>query len=306
MGAWVVPPGKTSAPYHAHYVNEEMALVLGGELSVRLNGAEHALTAGDVVALPPGADSVHQFLNRYDRPAHMLLASTMIERELVEYSDSGKRGVGLRDLAREPDAEWILIKDGRVLPSGEDDGPYFEGEPVGEPLGVAPEPPAERDRRIVGLGDLPWEPYAFGPFAGERKRPSRMAGARLLGYSVYRLRPGQRSWPYHFQHVNEEFFYVRSGYARLRTEEGERDLRPGDSFLCPPGPGGAHAVSNAGDSPLEYFALSTMEEPEVSEYPDSGKLYVLVGAAPGGDAAARSVDLVFRRQDAVDYEAGER
>ena len=48
-----------------------------------------------------------------------------------------------------------------------------------------------------------------------------------------------------------------------------------------------------------------MEEPEVNEYPDSDKLYVMVGSAPGGDPGERAVDAAFRRSDAVSYEEGE-
>ena len=84
------------------------------------------------------------------------------------------------------------------------------------------------------------------------------------------------------------------------------DLSPGDAFACPPGPDGAHGFLNTGDTPLEIFALSTMEEPEVNEYPDSDKLYVMAGSPPGGDPAERTVDAAFRRADAVAYEEGER
>src|SRR5687767_14961485 len=104
---------------------------------------------------------------------------------------------------------------------------------------------------------------------------ARVAGARKLGYSVYRIASGGRPYPFHFHHVNEEFFYVRRGYGQLRDKDGTRDLKPGDAFACPPGPNGAHAILNTGDAPLEIFALSTMEEPEVSEYLDSDKLYVI-------------------------------
>jgi uncharacterized cupin superfamily protein len=106
--------------------------------------------------------------------------------------------------------------------------------------------------------------------------------------------------------VNEEFFYVRRGYGQLRDGDGTRDIAPGDAFACPPGPEGAHAILNTGDVPLEIFALSTMENPEVNEYPDSDKLYVMVGSAPGGDPGERVVDAAFRRTDAVPYEEGER
>ncbi len=305
--AWVVPAGKASVPYHYHLVNEELALVLGGAVRIRLDGAEHELSAGDLAALPPGADSAHQFLNRGDRPAHLLLASTMIPREVVEYPDSGKRLVAVGGLAAEQPALRLMTRDDHILSSDpRDEAAYFVGEPVDEPLGEAPAPAGERDPRIVSLEGVPWETFGEAPFGGERRRLSRVAGARLLGYSLYRIPPGRRSWPFHFHHANEEFFYVRFGYGQLRTIDGTRDLSPGDAFACPAGIEGAHSILNTGDGPLEYFALSTMIEPDVSEYPDSDKLYVMVGAPPGGDPARRVVDAVFRREDRADYLDGER
>lgn len=303
-GHWIVPPGRASVPYHAHLVNEELVFVLGGEIHVRLDGEVYALAAGDLVALPPGPASAHQLLNHSERPANLIMVSTMIEREVVDYPDSGKRGVAVAGLAGDTPMTRIMLQGDRLL--GADPSTYFEGEPLDELLGEAPAPPVERDPRIVTVEDVPWEPYELGPFRAERRRLGRAAGARLLGVSLYRLAPGDRVWPYHFQHVNEELFFVRRGYGELRTPDGARDLRPGDFVLCPPGPGGAHAMRNTGDGPLEILALSTMQEPEISEYPDSGKIYVMVGAPPGGDPAARTVDIVFRRGDAVDYLDGER
>ncbi|HET9332431.1 MAG TPA: cupin domain-containing protein [Gemmatimonadota bacterium] len=302
-GSWIVPPGRASVPYHYHLVNEELAIVLGGEVWIRLDGRFHPLADGDVVAMPPGADGVHQFLNFADRPAHLLLASTKIPREVVGYPDSGKRAYAVAGLAGDPPMERVMTKDGRIL---EGVAGYFESEPVGEPIGDPPAPAGERDPRIVRPDDIPWEPYRVGPFGAERKRIARVAGARLLGYSLYRIAPGGRPWAFHFHHVNEEFFYVRRGYGQLRDRDGTRDLAPGDAFACPPGPDGAHAILNTGDAPLEVFALSTMEHPEVIEYPDSDKLYVMVGSPPGGDPAERAIDAAFRRVDAVSYEEGER
>lgn len=59
-GRWSIPPGKASVPPHYHLVNEELAVVLEGEPSIRLDGAEHRLAPGDVVALPAGESSAHQ------------------------------------------------------------------------------------------------------------------------------------------------------------------------------------------------------------------------------------------------------
>jgi uncharacterized cupin superfamily protein len=299
-----IPPGKVNVPYHIHYVNEELIVVLEGELRIRLDGVQHDLRARDVVALPPGAASAHQLLNYSQRPARALLASTMIPREYVEYLDSGKRGLGVGGLAREQAREYAMIHEGRVLSSG-DPATYFLGEPFDEPLGAPPPAASDRDPRIANLDDVPSDPYEVGPFRADRRRVARHVGARLLGYSLYRLQPGDRTWPYHFQHANEELALILAGRARLRTPEGEREVVAGDAICFPVGPEGAHGFAAIGEVPFEVLILSTMIEPEISEYPDSEKLYVIVGAAPGGDPASRAVDLVFRKRDAVPYETDE-
>jgi uncharacterized cupin superfamily protein len=298
-GMWVLPPGKANVPYHYHLVNEEVVVVLGGEPSIRLDDEEYQLEAGDIIALPPGAKDAHQFLNRTDRPANLLMASTLLSRDVAVYPDSGKRMYWLEELAAEPSKVKLLVREGRVVEE------YFEGEPVDEPLADAV-PAQSPHPQIVSMDATPWEAYEAGPFRGDRKRLGRLAGARLLGYSLYRLSGGDRMWPFHFHHVNEELFWVRSGYGELRTVAGARDIQPGDVILCPTGSDGAHAIRNTGDGPLEIFALSTMEEPEVCEYPDSEKVYVMTGSAPGGDEEARTLNHVFRLSDAVEYDVGER
>jgi uncharacterized cupin superfamily protein len=298
-----IPPGKVQVPYHAHFVNEELIVVLEGTPTLRLDGAHHRLRPRDVVALPPGASSMHQLLNTSAAPARVFLASTAIQREVVEYPDSGKRGIGVGGLARDKPREWLLIHAGRALAPG-DPATYFLGEPSDVPL-EDPVLAPERDSRIVNLDDLPWEPYARGPFGGERKRVARHAGARLLGYSLYRIQPGGRTFPYHFEHVNEEFALVLAGHAVLRAPEGAREVGPGDAICFPVGPDGAHGFMAVGEEPFEVFFLSTMMEPDIAEYPDSEKVYVIVGAAPGGDAKRRLLDLVFRKRDAVPYETDE-
>src|SRR5688500_5359002 len=164
-----IPPGKANVPYHTHYVNEELIVVLDGELRIRLDGVQHDLRARDVVALPPGAASFHQLLNYGDRPARALLASTMIPRECVEYADSGKVGLGVGGLAREREVEYAMIHEGRVLPPG-DRANYFLGEPFDEPLGEPPPVAPDRDARIVNLDEVPSDPYAIGRFRADRKR----------------------------------------------------------------------------------------------------------------------------------------
>lgn len=121
-------------------------------------------------------------------------------------------------------------------------------------------------------------------------------GASRIGCSIYELEPGQRSFPYHLHHGNEEWLLVLTGAPTLRSPDGERELRGGDLVAFPPGPDGAHQVENRSDEPARVAIFSTLLLPSVVEYPDSGK----IGVRWSDDGVAR-----FRRADAVDYWDGE-
>ena len=97
-------------------------------------------------------------------------------------------------------------------------------------------------------------------------------GAELIGGSLYELQPGDRLWPYHLHHSNEEWLIVVRGQPTLRSPEGEQELREGDVVCFPRGQAGAHQVSNPTASPIRVLMLSTLLLPEIVEYPDSGKV----------------------------------
>lgn len=89
-GVVSLPPGKRAWPYHAHLANEEMFFVLSGEGTLRLNGAEYPLRAGDVIAVPPGPQSAHQIYNSSAAELRYLAVSTRLQPEVVQYPDSQK------------------------------------------------------------------------------------------------------------------------------------------------------------------------------------------------------------------------
>ena len=97
-------------------------------------------------------------------------------------------------------------------------------------------------------------------------------GAELIGGSMYELEPGDRLWPYHTHHANEEWVVVLRGQAMLRTPEGERTLSEGDVVCFPRGKEGAHQVRNETDSAIRMLMLSTLIAPDIVEYLDSGKV----------------------------------
>ena len=99
-------------------------------------------------------------------------------------------------------------------------------------------------------------------------------GGELIGASMYELEPGDRLWPYHLHQANEEWLIVVRGRPTLRTPEEERELAEGDVVAFPRGEDGAHQVRNGTDVPVRVLMLSTHIEPEIVEYPDSGKVGV--------------------------------
>jgi uncharacterized cupin superfamily protein len=97
-------------------------------------------------------------------------------------------------------------------------------------------------------------------------------GSELLGATVCEVAAGERLWPYHTHHSNEEWIIVVRGEPTLRTPEGERTLAEGDVVCFRRGQEGAHQVINRTESPARVLMLSTVISPEVIEYLDSGKI----------------------------------
>ena len=92
LGATVyeLPPGETLCPYHWHEANEEMAIALSGNASVRTPDGWRELEPGEVIAFRRGREGAHQVANRSDGPARVLMLSEMNSPEVVFYPDSDK------------------------------------------------------------------------------------------------------------------------------------------------------------------------------------------------------------------------
>jgi uncharacterized cupin superfamily protein len=85
-----VAPGKVSCPYHFHYAQEEMFVILEGSGSLRVAGEMLPLQAGDVAFIPPGPEYPHQIINTSNAPLKYLSISTRETPEVCVYPDSGK------------------------------------------------------------------------------------------------------------------------------------------------------------------------------------------------------------------------
>jgi uncharacterized cupin superfamily protein len=90
-----IDPGKKLWPYHLHHANEEWLIVLRGRPTLRTPEGERELVEGDVACFQRGPAGAHQVSNRTDDPARILMLSTMLKPEILEYPDSDK--VAARD-----------------------------------------------------------------------------------------------------------------------------------------------------------------------------------------------------------------
>ncbi len=119
----VVPPGKAAWPFHTHYANEEMFLILEGSGSLRYGDAEYPLRQGDVICCPPGPGRARQIRNTSDADLKYLALSTALTPEVAEYPDSGKVGV-ICGGPGEDMSKYTLVKFLRM----DDAVPYYDGE----------------------------------------------------------------------------------------------------------------------------------------------------------------------------------
>jgi len=160
------------------------------------------------------------------------------------------------------------------------------------------------DMGRVNAADLEWTTLERGDTEFRRKQLGEAADGDRIGCSLYELPPGKRSWPYHYHTQNEEALYVLAGEGALRIDDERTSLAAGDYVALPADETGAHRVVNDGEEPLRYLAVSTMDDPEVTVYPDSEKLGVFVGSPPGG-RDGRSLHGYYPTDAAVDYWEGE-
>lgn len=143
---------------------------------------------------------------------------------------------------------------------------------------------------------------APAPFTVRGAEIGVQAGSREIGVSLYELRPGEAICPLHIHHGNEEMIVVLSGRPTLRTLDAERELVAGEVVACLRGRAGAHRLDNRSGEDSRVLIFSTMNAPEVVEYPDSGKILARSQVSPQDENWLRTI---FRARDAVDYYEGE-
>ena len=160
---------------------------------------------------------------------------------------------------------------------------------------------------LVNLSDIPLRDGGNGEqFVAKLGRVGAMIGASKLGCQYHVVPPGKKAFPRHNHHANEEMFFVVSGAGSYRRGDETFDIREGDVIAAPAGDvSTAHQIMNTGTAELRYLAFSTRLDPDVTEYPDSGKFSIASMIPPGGGMMSAKFGHIGRRDHAVDYFDGE-
>jgi uncharacterized cupin superfamily protein len=289
--------GTRSFPAHYHVANEEALYVLEGRLTLWTGSGDDPIrrevTAGEYVAFPTGPAFAHDLEAVED--ARFLFLSTMVEPDFTVFPEDRKVTLVAGDAPGEFDDLYVsktLDFDAEL--------PFWDDEESGGDGHAAERVPEELRR--VAADDLDWTEYDHGDHRFRRKQLGAAAGSEDLGASRYEVPPGKRTWLAHYHTGNEEAVYVLdgSGTMTLGIDREEHTIGAGDYVALPAGERGYHDVV-AGEAGLSLLMVSTMNEPDITVYPDDGKVGLYAGSAPGGEKDERTLSTYLDADAEVEY-----
>jgi uncharacterized cupin superfamily protein len=116
---WELPPGEAAYPYHYHYSDEEIVIVLRGRPTLRTPEGERVLEQGEAVRFGLGPEGAHQIQNPTEEAVRFLSVSSHGRPDIVVYPDSNKISASERP-PREPGLRVFFDLDDQV--------DYWQGE----------------------------------------------------------------------------------------------------------------------------------------------------------------------------------
>src|SRR5690349_6123539 len=140
-----------------------------------------------------------------------------------------------------------------------------------------------RHKQVVNIDEVTVREDGKGGFGFRARRLGPEASGRALGCSHLELAPGKTAFPFHFHSAIEEGIYVLEGTGTMRIGGDRVEVRAGDYIAFPAGPETSHQLTNTGETPLRYLALSAPATPvtmDIVIYPDSKKVAYASGVDP--------------------------
>jgi uncharacterized cupin superfamily protein len=160
---------------------------------------------------------------------------------------------------------------------------------------------------IVNIADLGMKASSKGSrFGAQAGRIGGVIGMQQLGAQYLVVPPGKSAVPRHAHRNNEEMFIILEGQGSYRRGDESWAVGAGDVISAVAGDAStAHQLTNTGESELRYFAISTRNDPDICEYPDSGKWMVASGIPAGGGMMGAEFKMQGRERPLLDYWDGE-
>ena len=163
------------------------------------------------------------------------------------------------------------------------------------------------DKPIINIDQLDMKSSSRGTrFACAAGRIGGRIGMQALGAQFIVVPPGKTGFPFHSHRNNEEMFIILEGEGTYRYGDNKYPVRAGDVLSAVAGDAStAHQLINTGSVDLRYYAISTRNDPDVCEYPDSGKYMVASGIPSGGGMMGAEFVIRGREKPSLDYWDGE-
>jgi uncharacterized cupin superfamily protein len=174
-------------------------------------------------------------------------------------------------------------------------------------MGETRKPLATLSKPVANIHELPAKHQKKGSrFEAFTTRVGGVIGANKLGMQYMVVPPGKTGYPRHNHHNNEELFVILEGEGRYTKGTETWPVKPGDAIAAPAGNAAtAHQLTNTGGEDLKYLAISTRNDPDIVEYPDSNKYMVAASIPPGGGMMGADFRIVGRDRPNLDYWDGE-
>ena len=92
-----VKPGEAAFPFHVHYLEDELIVILEGQGTYRFGTETYDVKQGDVLSAPAGrAEMAHQLINSGTAPLKYICVSSASETNVVELPEKGVLRVASR------------------------------------------------------------------------------------------------------------------------------------------------------------------------------------------------------------------
>ena len=119
--------------------------------------------------------------------------------------------------------------------------------------------------RYVAKGTAPTKAKRYGRGTAEQLVDEKL-GATQVDFHVNTILAGSRPGPYHVHNDVENVYYVLHGRIVIRTEDGEREIGPGDAVFFPRGV--AHSATNVGRDDARIIEIYAPCGPDFVELED--------------------------------------